>query len=73
MSNKLELPPTGSSQSEILGDPARIEADANSAPLWLTQRMDALLETPPPTLEEVRTQFKASMEVRQKSIDKAGF
>ncbi len=41
-----------------------------TAPIWLIQRMDALLKMPPPTLQKVRTQFKASAEARRKSDGK---
>jgi hypothetical protein len=41
-----------------------------TAPLWLTQRMEALRQMPPPTLQKVRTQWKASAEVRRKLDDK---
>jgi len=41
-----------------------------SAPLWLLLRMETLRNLPPPTLQQVRTQFKASAEVQQKSGDR---
>jgi hypothetical protein len=37
-----------------------------TAPLWLLQRMEALRKMPPPTLERMLTQSKASAEVRKK-------
>jgi hypothetical protein len=40
------------------------------APLWLVQRMDALLEMPPPSLEGIHRQINASMAIRQKLIAK---
>ena len=36
------------------------------APLWLTQRMKALQQRPPPTLQAVRAQWAASMEFSRK-------
>ena len=51
--------------------PPRADRKATSAPLWLTQRMNALLKMPPPTLDEILMQFNASMAVRKKSIDRA--
>lgn len=36
------------------------------APQWLKDQRAVLRQMPPPTLEEVRTQFKASAEVRKK-------
>jgi len=37
-------------------------ADGQGAPLWLIQRMENLKNLPPPTLEQVRAQFRASEE-----------
>jgi hypothetical protein len=34
--------------------------------IWLINRMKALQQRPPPTLQKVRTQWKASAEVRRK-------
>lgn len=34
------------------------------APQWLVDRMEALKKLPPPTLEEVETQFRASADFR---------
>lgn len=39
---------------------------APKAPAWLVQRMETLRQMPPPTLEEVDIQLKASAEVRKK-------
>jgi hypothetical protein len=36
----------------------------NEAPLWLMRRMETLRQMQPPTLQEVRTQMKASVEIR---------
>ena len=41
------------------------------APLWLKRQMEALHLLPPPTLEKVRTQFKASAEARMRLDGKA--
>ncbi len=40
------------------------------APLWLVQRMDALLKMPPPSLEGIYKQVNASMAIRKKLIAK---
>ena len=40
------------------------------APLWLRQRMAALRQMPPPTLNKVRAQLKASAELRRKLDDR---
>jgi len=40
------------------------------APLWLLKRMEALRQMPPPTLEEVDTQLKASAEIRMRLTDR---
>jgi hypothetical protein len=37
------------------------------APQWLKDRMEALKNRPPPTLEEVRKQWKASAEYVEKN------
>ena len=41
-----------------------------TAPMWLIQRMEALQQMPPPTLQEVDTQLKASAEIRKKLTDR---
>jgi hypothetical protein len=38
------------------------------APQWLRDRMEVLRKLPPPTLEQVRTQFRASARCRRKYI-----
>jgi hypothetical protein len=38
------------------------------APAWLVRRMETLRQMPPPTLQEVDTQLKASAEARKKLI-----
>ncbi len=50
--------------------PVACHHEVIEAPLWLKQRMEALHAMPPPTLQKVRTQFKASAEARQKSDGK---
>src|ERR1700728_4451938 len=49
--------------------PQKAARKATSAPIWLVQRMDASLKRQPRTLDEIRMQYKASMEVRRRSID----
>src|SRR5690348_13228200 len=41
-------------------------SDETGAPLWLVERMKALRQTPPATLEKVRAQMKASGAVRRR-------
>lgn len=43
---------------------------STGAPPWLLQRMKALRQRPPPTLEKVLAQMKASAEVRKRLDDK---
>lgn len=42
--------------------------DVLPAPQWLVDRMEAIRKLPPPTIEEVRTQFRASYRFRRKYI-----
>jgi hypothetical protein len=49
--------------------PQKVDKRSTSAPIWLTQRMDASLKRRTNTLEEIQMQYKASMEVRRRSID----
>jgi hypothetical protein len=46
-----------------------LAASIIAAPLWLLERMEVLRQMPPPTLQKVRTQWKASAEVRRKLDD----
>ena len=41
-----------------------------TTPIWLEKRMETLRQMQQPTLEEVRTQLKASAEIRKKLTDK---
>jgi hypothetical protein len=47
-----------------------LTAPETTAPIWLLKRMETLRQMPPPTLQEVRTQLKASAETRKKSTDR---
>lgn len=38
----------------------------SKCPQWLVDRMEALKKLPPPTLEEVETQFRASAKFRER-------
>ena len=40
------------------------------APQWLVDRMEALHKLPPPTIEEVRAQWKASMKLNEEECFK---
>lgn len=40
--------------------------NVTEAPLWLLQRMEALQQRPPPTLQEVETSFRAAEETRSR-------
>jgi hypothetical protein len=50
--------------------PVAAHRKVRGAPDWLLQRMEAVRQMPRPTLEEVRTQLKASAEVQRKFDDK---
>ena len=39
------------------------------APIWLVERMKTLQQMPPPTLQEVKTSFRAAEEMRLKYED----
>ena len=47
----------------------KADREKTTAPIWLIRRMEASLKMPPPTLKEVRTQFKSSARIRKKFID----
>ncbi|MGO9199785.1 MAG: hypothetical protein ACLQM8_04505 [Limisphaerales bacterium] len=52
--------------------PSTHQPKVAEAPAWLVRRMEALRQMPPPTLQEVDTQLKASAEARRKLIDRQG-
>ena len=52
--------------------PSTHQPKVAEAPAWLVRRMEALRQMPPPTLQEVDTQLKASAEARRKLIEQAG-
>ncbi len=54
----------GMRDNEILMKEDRL-ANVIPAPQWLIDRMEKLRKLPPPTLEEVRTQFSASAAFRK--------
>jgi len=46
--------------------PPKVDKEAAFARLWLIKRMEALQQTPPPTLQKALGQWEAAMEYRRK-------
>jgi hypothetical protein len=60
-------------KSSIEANPIASSTESNPSPfeppLWYKEQKRALRAMPPPTLEKMRTQFRASAEARRKSVD----
>jgi hypothetical protein len=50
--------------------PSIATLNVTTTPIWLEKRMETLRQMQQPTLQEVRTQLKASAEIRKKLTDK---
>jgi hypothetical protein len=50
--------------------PSIATLNVTKTPIWLEKRMETLRQMQQPTLQEVRTQLKASAEIRKKLTDK---
>jgi hypothetical protein len=62
--------PVVANEPQLLLFDRHIKVSEITAPLWLIQRMETLRQMPPPTLEEVDTQLKASAEIRMRLTDR---
>ena len=63
---KTLTPLGGMKGNDILMEQEEAGQKVIPAPQWLIDRMEALKKLPPPTLDDVRTQFSASAELRKK-------
>lgn len=45
-----------------------IEWSNTNAPLWLRERMKKSLESPKPTLKEIKEQYTASIRIRKENL-----
>src|SRR5690242_4591056 len=60
----LENPAWVASEPQLFLFERHLSVPVMKAPLWLQQRMKALQQRPPPTLQEVETSFRAAEEMR---------
>ena len=52
----------------VFAKEVRLRGETIGAPQWLIDRMEALKKRPPPTVEQLCAQWKASAKFREKNI-----